>query len=82
MISDDYSLNVFKILFTIKGISTLVFSILPLLLIFSGAYLFQQNEIAIEAAQLGRTIVMLIVSLLFLFFFCNSSPNPFNREKS
>ncbi|SDR66400.1 hypothetical protein [Christiangramia echinicola] len=68
MTSEDHNLRIFKILYIIKGILTLVFSIIPLLYIFFGIYLFQFHDKHDDDSTIGGAIVMTIGIVLFLFF--------------
>ncbi|QYA26955.1 hypothetical protein G3I01_16120 [Gramella sp. MT6] len=68
MDQEEHNLRIFKILYIIKGIFILVFSLIPLFYIFLGVYIFNENEMAEENSQLGGEIVMFIGIALFLFF--------------
>ena len=65
---EDHNLRIFKILYIIKGILTLVFSIIPLLYVFFGVYLFQSQDLHDENSEIGGAIVMAIGITIFLFF--------------
>ena len=65
---EDHNLRIFKILYIIKGVLTLAFSIIPLLYIFFGLYLFEGHNMHDEDSRIGGAIVMTIGITLFLFF--------------
>ena len=67
MNSEDHNLRIFKILYLIKGIITLAFSILPLLYIFLGLFIFQKEELPEEHHQVGGALIMFIGIIIFLF---------------
>ena len=65
---EEHNLRIFKILYIIKGILILAFSLIPLFYIFLGVYIFNENDTTQENSQLGGAIVMFIGIALFLFF--------------
>ncbi|PTX43518.1 hypothetical protein C8P64_2046 [Christiangramia gaetbulicola] len=65
---EEHNLRIFKILYIIKGILILAFSLIPLFYIFLGVYIFNENNTPQENSQLGGAIVMFIGIALFLFF--------------
>lgn len=65
---EEHNLRIFKILYIIKGILILAFSLIPLFYIFLGVYIFNENDMPQENSQLGGAIVMFIGIALFLFF--------------
>jgi len=65
---EEHNLRIFKILYIIKGILILAFSLIPLFYIFLGVYIFNENDTPQENSQLGGAIVMFIGIALFLFF--------------
>ncbi|MCH4824380.1 hypothetical protein ML462_14500 [Gramella lutea] len=67
METEQHNLRIFKILYIIKGILTLAFSILPLLYIFLGIFIFQKDDLSQEEAQVGGTIIIFAGSMIFLF---------------
>lgn len=67
MDNEEHNLRIFKILYIIKGILTLAFSILPLLYIFLGIFIFQKDDLSQEDAQVGGTIIIFAGSMIFLF---------------
>lgn len=67
MDDEEHNLRIFKILYIIKGILTLAFSILPLLYIFLGIFIFQKDDLSQEDAQVGGTIIIFAGSMIFLF---------------
>ena len=67
MNTEDHNLRIFKILYIIKGIITLAFSVLPLLYIFLGLFIFQKDELPEEHNQIGGAIIMFIGITIFLF---------------
>ncbi len=68
MQQEEHNLRIFKILYIIKGILILVFSLIPLFYIFLGVYIFNENEMTEENSQIGGAIVMFIGIALFIFF--------------
>ena len=67
MNTEDHNLRIFKILYIIKGIITLAFSVLPLLYIFLGLFIFQKDELPEEHNQIGGALIMFIGITVFLF---------------
>ncbi len=64
---EEHNLRIFKILYIIKGIITLAFSLLPLLYIFLGVFIFQKEDITEENARIGGAIIMFGGIIIFLF---------------
>ena len=67
MNSTSHNLNTFKILFIIKGILTLLISLIPLLYFFFGVFMFNEHFGNAEGSGIAGTIMMLAGSLIFLF---------------
>ena len=65
---EDHNLRIFKILYIIKGILILAFSLIPLFYIFLGTFIFNKNEMPQEHSQMGGIIILIIGAALFLFF--------------
>ncbi|TRO66850.1 hypothetical protein [Christiangramia sabulilitoris] len=65
----DHNLGIFKILYIIKGIIILLFSILPLIFLIFGAVLFQENQYSSDDSAFGGIMIMIIGCTLFLFLF-------------
>lgn len=67
MTAENHNLNVFKVLFLIKGIFTLLVSFFPLLYVFMGMFIFN-NEFQ-DNDHFGFTgmVFMLVGSAIFLF---------------
>ena len=69
MNSENHNLGVYRILFIIKGILTLAFSILPLLYIFLGTFLIEKNGVPDEDAHFAGIFIIGFGILVFLFLF-------------
>ncbi len=65
---EEHNLRIFKILYIIKGIMILAFSLIPLFYIFLGVYIFNENDTHGENSLIGGAIVMIVGIALFLFF--------------
>ncbi len=65
---EEHNLRIFKILYIIKGIMILAFSLIPLFYIFLGVYIFNENDTHGENSLIGGAIVMIVGIVLFLFF--------------
>lgn len=66
MYTEDHNLGIFRILFIIKGIITLLFAILPILYIFLGVFLFEKNQIPDEDAHFVAYFMMITGITVFL----------------
>lgn len=66
MNSDDHNLGIFRILFIIKGIITLIFAVLPILYIFFGMFLLERNHMPDEDAHFVAYFIMCIGIFVFL----------------
>lgn len=64
---EDHNLGIFRILFIIKGVLTLVFAALPILYIFIGVFIFQNVNLPDEKSQIGGAIMMVAGIMVFLF---------------
>lgn len=67
MTSEAHNLGVFKILYIIKGIIILAFSLLPLLFMVLGVHHLHDHDLYEEDASIGGIMLLSIGCLLFLF---------------
>ena len=67
MNSEDHNLGIFKILYIIKGIITLAFSILPILYIFLGVFISQKGDMSEDESHFAGIFILLIGVVVFLF---------------
>ena len=64
MSSENHNLNVFRILYIIKGILLLIISMFPVIYIFIGAFIF--NDPGINDGAIGGTFLIIGGSFFFL----------------
>ena len=67
MDTEDHNLGIYRILFIIKGILTLLFGLLPILYIILGIFVFQKGDISFENSQIGGTFLVIIGTIAFFF---------------
>ena len=67
MNSEDHNLGIFRILYIIKGIITLAFSILPILYIFLGVFISQKGNMSVDESHFAGIFILLIGVVVFLF---------------
>ncbi|TBW28694.1 hypothetical protein EZJ28_08145 [Gramella sp. KN1008] len=67
MTGENHNLNVFRVLFLIKGIFTLLISLFPLLYVFMGLFIFNNEFEDFDNFGLTGLIFVTIGSVIFLF---------------
>lgn len=67
MTAENHNLNVFKVLFLIKGIFTLLVSFFPLLYVFMGMFIFNNEFQDHDHFGITGMVFMLVGSAIFLF---------------
>lgn len=67
MTAEHHNLNVFRILFLIKGIFTLLIAFFPLLYIFMGFFIFNNELSHHDNFGITGLVFIIIGSLIFLF---------------
>ncbi|MCM8568530.1 hypothetical protein NE848_04020 [Gramella jeungdoensis] len=67
MTTENHNLNVFKVLFLIKGIFTILISFFPLIYIFMGMFIFNNEMQDHDHFGLTGLVFMVVGTVIFLF---------------
>jgi putative copper export protein len=67
MNTEDHNLGIYRILYIIKGVFTLLFSLLPLIYISIASFVFNNAELPEDQAHLGTMLMMTLGIVVFLF---------------
>jgi hypothetical protein len=67
MNTEDHNLGIYRILYIIKGVITMLFSLLPLTYIIIASFVFNNAELPEGEAQLGTMVMMTLGIIVFLF---------------
>ncbi|GAA4324923.1 hypothetical protein GCM10023115_41290 [Pontixanthobacter gangjinensis] len=65
--TEDHNLGIFRILYIIKGVITLAFSILPIIYIFLGVFISQKEDFNGNGSHVAGIFIILIGIMVFLF---------------